>query len=120
MTPELQHSAESVAPVKPAFVREYLRANLFDGSEDGVLTVPIRDHLDFLVELVIDLFSEIWEIWDDDYDRLEGQPSPLLPQQCGVVRRSWMEAEADGPACTLPMGHDGSHSDGRDDASDGA
>lgn len=60
----MQH-AENVAPVKAAFVREYLRANLFDGSEDGVLTVTISDHLDFLVELVIDLFSEIWEIWDD-------------------------------------------------------
>jgi hypothetical protein len=28
---------------------------------------------------------------------------------CGVVRKSWMEAEADGPACILARGHEGPH-----------
>lgn len=48
-------AADCVVPPSADFVRQYLRANLFDGDESGTLTVKISDHLDFLVELTIDL-----------------------------------------------------------------
>lgn len=59
--PGSAHTADCVAPPSPAYVRQYLRANLFDGDEGGTLTVKISDHLDFLVELFLDLHAEVTE-----------------------------------------------------------
>ena len=39
-------------------LREYLRANLFDGIEDGVLTAPIPQFLDDLTEVVEDFVAD--------------------------------------------------------------
>lgn len=42
-----------------AYVRQYLRANLLDGDEGGVLTMKSASLLDVLVELFLDIHSAL-------------------------------------------------------------
>lgn len=109
LSPDPALIAEYVAPPSAAYVRQYLRANLFDDDEGGVLTVKIAEHLDVLVELVLDLFSEIWE--DDGYTLIRSDswrlrsdfdvaPRPRSPgQDLGDGGVGESASVGDGPQC---------------------
>lgn len=39
-------------------LREYIAANMFDGSDEGTFTAPLRTHLDTIVEVVNEWLEE--------------------------------------------------------------
>jgi hypothetical protein len=63
--PDAHSFADTRELPSAAYVRQYLRANLFDGDENGILTVTISYHLDYLTELVIDLVGTLYFDGDD-------------------------------------------------------
>lgn len=60
-------------------LREYLRANLFDGSEDGVATVPVSVLLDDLEELIGQWLVGLAVTLLEAHDEYASLPSPEEP-----------------------------------------